>query len=659
MSDLNYIALEEIRSNPWQVERPDNPQALQELADSILAHGMIETPVARMFNGTVQLATGHRRLAAHRLLVEQGHPEFAQMRVRVAEITDEQIADIVIQENKQRQDLDPIAEAKFYRRYLDEFKVSQTELAKRVGCSQGEIANTLRLLELPDKVQSKLISQEIPQRHGREFLRVKDYPQVIFSVIKKLEEEHGMTAEILEKTIDDQVTRIGKPLNEQYGTDRVLFETKTCLNCSHRIKARHYWGGEKEPYCMDPECWQRKQDEVLEAASKKALESVPEEDREKGIIARLQHGQYEDLSDYNLKQLANPEECAKCEHRKLMRGYDLTGKRLEPVCIDVKCYRKKKMQKTKEDNKIKRDEEQKFSDRLDVACIGFDLSDRRILLLLLDALTCEAPSGASDWLKKRLGAESIERYRFDEHLVSLLADKRPDELEELLPRYALEVMRANYSAERRMRFHLCRLEGAPDKVELETADGAKKELGLEEIQRFTELKAFGTTLPSQWEVDYQHQDASGTLRITAGCAEMLEGLNIAKHTSPMSPDVKFELMEKMLARGEELSERDMAELEKHRADVATEQAKKTPADVDLEQRYGGKPYDKAMAERYPLTVEEDERLPQGVRLDRHVPRDECSNCKFSPTDHAQGWQFGGKVCIKDAVLAGLIKPKEE
>ncbi|MDP2659986.1 MAG: ParB/RepB/Spo0J family partition protein, partial [Dehalococcoidia bacterium] len=109
-------------------------------------------------------------------------------------------------------DLDPISEARFYKRYLEEFHVTQTDLAERVGCSQSEIANSLRLLELPAQVQGKLIAREITAHHGRVLLTAAKQPEVQQAAIAALEKDQ-LSVRALIKVVDDglRATEAEKP----------------------------------------------------------------------------------------------------------------------------------------------------------------------------------------------------------------------------------------------------------------------------------------------------------------------------------------------------------------------------------------------------------------------------------------------------------------
>ena len=101
-------------------------------------------------------------MKGHEWLVNHGHVEFQEMRFDERDLSDQQMADLVLESNKVRKDLNPIEEAQFYARYIKDFNVTETELAAKHNVSQGEVANTIRLLELPDNVKGQLFLRKYP-----------------------------------------------------------------------------------------------------------------------------------------------------------------------------------------------------------------------------------------------------------------------------------------------------------------------------------------------------------------------------------------------------------------------------------------------------------------------------------------------------------------
>ena len=465
------VPLGDILPNPWQAERAEAPQALQELAQSILIHGMVETPAARPLDepgkGSVQLATGHRRLAAHRLLAEQGHQEFSKMRVRVIPLGDQQMADVVLQENKRRQDLDPIAEARFYRRYLDDFKVTQTELAKRVGCSQGEVANTLRLLELPEDAQGMVISQEITARHGRELLRASRWPEVQRKVLETMKKPEGkVTVEELGQRVEMEVLRLALPLEGYYGGDQAGFDVAGCANCPDNVKGRKASWQDKKHWCVKPECWKEKQ---AVAEAKRA-----EEIGTGGVVRDLKYDEYHGLSDSALDTLDNPDECRACTGRRILEH----GGTRADVCIDLKCWSSKKAKKTKAENEAKALVESALTQRIDKALEGGRYATRAATMMVLEALDM-----ASTVVSRALRA--IYGDKAKDPLPSLLHDTDEVELRHLLCRVAARCLCHSWPRGRLV-YYLWLLEGGSGQVMVKLADGSEREFDLYQIYTLEE-----------------------------------------------------------------------------------------------------------------------------------------------------------------------------
>lgn len=162
---------------------------LSELAESMKKHGQLQDVVCKKGDGkTYEIIAGERRVRAAR------KAKLETVRCQVLDITDEEAIELAGIENVQREDLDPIEEAGWYRMLLDHCNYKQRSLAKRLGCSQSQIANRLRLLKLPEAWQQRVISREIPPTHAREIVAWADRPAVLEQVDAKLTSlrEQGM-----------------------------------------------------------------------------------------------------------------------------------------------------------------------------------------------------------------------------------------------------------------------------------------------------------------------------------------------------------------------------------------------------------------------------------------------------------------------------------
>lgn len=166
---VTEISIDSITLNPWQPRRTIDEVALQELSDSIQRFGVIQPIVVRPGgDGKYQLIAGERRLRASRLAGLKEIPAI------VRESQDQESLELALIENIQREDINPLDAAVAYRRLMDEFDLSQEEIAKRVGKSRSAVANTLRLLQLPASVQALVEQRKISEGHARAVLQIQN-----------------------------------------------------------------------------------------------------------------------------------------------------------------------------------------------------------------------------------------------------------------------------------------------------------------------------------------------------------------------------------------------------------------------------------------------------------------------------------------------------
>lgn len=166
-----FFPLGVIAPNPFQPRQTIDPAGIADLAANILATraaapdtlGLLQTPRGRRHGDGVQLAFGHRRLAAFQLLASQGHTEYGQFPVDVADLTDADMAVTAWSENMARLDLNPMERVRYIHLIMDEFGWTQTETAKRLGVVFATLSNILRLLKLPADVQELLESGQLSQ----------------------------------------------------------------------------------------------------------------------------------------------------------------------------------------------------------------------------------------------------------------------------------------------------------------------------------------------------------------------------------------------------------------------------------------------------------------------------------------------------------------
>ncbi len=158
------LAVADLDPNPFQPRRQFNPEEIASLAESIKTHQQIQPILVRQVNGRYQLISGERRLRA---TIHAGLPT---IRAEVREADDRLVSELAIIENLQRKDLNAIEKAMSFRRYLDEHKCTQEELAGRLSLDRSTIANVLRLLELPAAVVEMVQRGELTGGHAKPLL---------------------------------------------------------------------------------------------------------------------------------------------------------------------------------------------------------------------------------------------------------------------------------------------------------------------------------------------------------------------------------------------------------------------------------------------------------------------------------------------------------
>lgn len=162
---LREVPVEAVRPNPWQPRTHFDQKELEELAQSIREHGVLQPVlVSQQPDGSFQLITGERRWRAVQLA---GMPTIPAM---VKEATPQASLEMALVENIQRRDLNPLEEAHAFRQLLDEHGLTQEQLAQRIGKSRVAVTNTLRLLHLPEEVRQALANGAISEGHARAIL---------------------------------------------------------------------------------------------------------------------------------------------------------------------------------------------------------------------------------------------------------------------------------------------------------------------------------------------------------------------------------------------------------------------------------------------------------------------------------------------------------
>ncbi len=217
------LPIEKIRPNPYQPRKYFNLGALEELAESITAYGILQpVTVRKMSGGFYELVAGERRLRAAEMAGLTTIPAL------FVQVTDSDSAVLAFIENIQRQNLSFLEEAEGYRNMMEDYGLTQEELATKLSKSQSAIANKLRVLKLEDSVKKELLEHQFTERHARALLRLPDEESRLLVMAHMIREEMNVkrTEEFVEHTLEEmrnKHTEKGERREKRYVTDFRLF----------------------------------------------------------------------------------------------------------------------------------------------------------------------------------------------------------------------------------------------------------------------------------------------------------------------------------------------------------------------------------------------------------------------------------------------------
>jgi len=169
LAPKNEVSVSEIRPNPFQPRRVFDPAGLEELRNSILAHGVMQPIVVRAIDTGYQLVSGERRWRASRLAGLTMIPAVIR-----EDVSDHDMLELALVENVQRRDLNAIERGIAFRELMTTLGLTQLEVADKVGLKRSSVANQVRLLELNEKVQELIAADQLSMGHGRALLGLKE-----------------------------------------------------------------------------------------------------------------------------------------------------------------------------------------------------------------------------------------------------------------------------------------------------------------------------------------------------------------------------------------------------------------------------------------------------------------------------------------------------
>ena len=196
---VEMVPLDKISANPQQPRKTFRDEGLAELAGSVREYGVLQPIILQDSGGTYTIIAGERRFKAARMAGLERIPAI------VRTVESKEAALIALIENVQREDLNFLEEARAYRKLMEDFGLTQGELAEKVNKQQSTISNKIRLLTLPEDIQQQLLASRLTERHARALLRLtddEDRKQVMERVVA-----NGFNVKQTEKLVEDVLAK--------------------------------------------------------------------------------------------------------------------------------------------------------------------------------------------------------------------------------------------------------------------------------------------------------------------------------------------------------------------------------------------------------------------------------------------------------------------
>lgn len=226
--NINYISTEIIFPNIYQPRKYFDEDAIEELAQSIKAFGIIQPiTVRKMGEGRYELVAGERRLRAAKKL------GLTEVPTVIVDISERDSAAIALLENLQREDLNYIEEAEAYANLIHDHSYTQDKLAEIIGKKQSTIANKLRLLKLDQSIRKDLLENKLTERHARALLKLTDLnsqKKVLTQIIKK-----GLNVKSTEELIEKELAKSNSKDSKGKKKIKGVFSSKVYINTIKQV----------------------------------------------------------------------------------------------------------------------------------------------------------------------------------------------------------------------------------------------------------------------------------------------------------------------------------------------------------------------------------------------------------------------------------------
>jgi ParB family transcriptional regulator, chromosome partitioning protein len=217
---IEEILLEKIKPNPFQPRRLFDEEKINELAQSIKEHGIFQPIILKKVKQGYIIVSGERRFRAAQKVGLKAIPSI------IRQYEESKVAEIALAENLQRENLTPIEEAEAYKIVMSNLKLTQTELAEKVGKSRSHVTNTLGLLNLPQEVQQLLLTNQISMGHARALSKLEDSNQIVRLAHRTIKNQLSVR-QIEELTkIEEKTNKIKRSSEPKYTSEEnELFNT--------------------------------------------------------------------------------------------------------------------------------------------------------------------------------------------------------------------------------------------------------------------------------------------------------------------------------------------------------------------------------------------------------------------------------------------------
>lgn len=331
------IHINQIDDNPWQVREIYDPAYIEGLASDIRKNGLLQPPIVRMNNDWAEiryeLAFGHCRLRAWKLLYEQYGLEYAEFPTDLRQLTDEQMADFAWTENEQRRDVTPIERMHAIRKQMESFGWNQAQIAARRGLSEATVSNILRLGQLPEDVQNKVHAGELSERAALPLITYFNLPEDVRNAAAKKSfipdpvqyAKEGKSSDDIRQAVNSVVQNMAMSLKDipltQVFTGEVFLRA-TCQGCANLLTYN------QQPYCGEQtrKCYTAKNEAIKEQRRAQASAESGLAFRETGVDTVAKTFSYGDAPVLPFAR------ARQCEHLRLHQPeYNVSsGEALDP-----------------------------------------------------------------------------------------------------------------------------------------------------------------------------------------------------------------------------------------------------------------------------------------------------------------------------------------